>query len=147
MIRTIRYTSWVTAACVALLVASATPVFASPPHASFRPTMPTVNLPTVRMPTIQTPTMRTPTMPTTTQSALNQSALNHSAHYGSQPIGRDWWRIYPWSPYNAWRNPYWYPPYNNYYPFPPRPAYPYPYPMPQPYPTPLPWGGIDSGNP
>jgi uncharacterized protein (TIGR03000 family) len=37
--------------------------------------------------------------------------------------GWDWWRIYPWSPYNAWRNPYWYPPYNTNYPYPPYEAY------------------------
>ncbi len=38
--------------------------------------------------------------------------------------GSDWWRIYPWSPYNAWRNPYWYPPYNPDYPYPPPQAGP-----------------------
>jgi uncharacterized protein (TIGR03000 family) len=38
--------------------------------------------------------------------------------------GQDWWRIYPWSAYNAWRNAYWYPPYNTSYPFPPSQAYP-----------------------
>jgi uncharacterized protein (TIGR03000 family) len=37
--------------------------------------------------------------------------------------GQDWWRIYPWSAYNAWRNIYWYPPYNTNYPFPPAAAY------------------------
>src|SRR5262249_21523666 len=64
---------------------------------------------------------------------------------GTRPIGGDWWRIYPWSPYNAWRNPYWYPPYNSYYPFPPDGAYPYnPYPVPQPYPVPFPWGDLGS---
>jgi hypothetical protein len=72
---------------------------------------------------------------------------------GGRPIGGDWWRTYPWSPYNAWRNPYWYPPYNDNYPYPPDQAYPYtpypvprPYPVPQPYPAPLPWGGIGSGS-
>jgi uncharacterized protein (TIGR03000 family) len=39
------------------------------------------------------------------------------------PPGWDWWKIYPWSPYNAWRNPYWYPPYNTNYPYPPYEAY------------------------
>jgi uncharacterized protein (TIGR03000 family) len=39
--------------------------------------------------------------------------------------GQDWWKIYPWSAYNAWRNPYWYPPYNTNYPFAPNQAYPY----------------------
>jgi hypothetical protein len=49
--------------------------------------------------------------------------------------GSDWWRIYPWSPYNAWKNPYWYPPYNHNYPYPPGAAYPvYPYPVPPPAP-------------
>jgi hypothetical protein len=49
--------------------------------------------------------------------------------------GSDWWRIYPWSPYNAWKNPYWYPPYNTNYPYPPDAAYPvYPYPVPSPAP-------------
>lgn len=28
--------------------------------------------------------------------------------------GWDWWRTYPWSPYNAYRNPYWYYPYTPY---------------------------------
>jgi len=37
--------------------------------------------------------------------------------------GQDWWRIYPWSAYNAWRNIYWYPPYNPYYPYAPIQAY------------------------
>jgi hypothetical protein len=64
----------------------------------------------------------------------------------NRPIGSDWWRTYPWSRYNAWRNPYWYPPYNANYPFPPDQAYPYPYPMPQPYPVPIPWDGIGSAN-
>jgi len=67
----------------------------------------------------------------------------------TRPIGGDWWRIYPWSPYNAWRNPYWYPPYNNNYPFPPDGAYPLdPYPVPVPYPVPqpvpFPWGDFGS---
>jgi hypothetical protein len=39
--------------------------------------------------------------------------------------GWDWYRTYPWSPYNAWRNPYWYPPYNPNYPYLPGQAYPY----------------------
>jgi hypothetical protein len=62
---------------------------------------------------------------------------------GSRPIGWDWWRTYPYSQYNAWQNPYWYPPYNTNYPYPPDQAYPYPvpqpYPAPQP-PIPQPWG-------
>jgi hypothetical protein len=61
---------------------------------------------------------------------------------GVGPIGGDWWKIYPWSPYNAWKNPYWYPPYNTNYPYPPDQAYPS-YPVPPPTPVP-PWGGIGS---
>jgi hypothetical protein len=63
------------------------------------------------------------------------------------PIGSDWRRTYPWSPYNAWSNPYWYPPYNRSYPYPPYQVYPYPippiypYPLPQPYPVPVPYPG------
>ena len=49
------------------------------------------------------------------------------ANRGDRMPGWDWWRTYPWSPYNAWKNPYWYPPYNNYYPYPPVQAYPYSY--------------------
>ena len=59
-------------------------------------------------------------------------------NYDTRMPGSDWWRIYPWSPYNAWQNPYWYPPYNRNYPYPPGAAYPvYPYPVPSPAP-PLP---------
>ena len=58
---------------------------------------------------------------------------------GTRMPGSDWWRTYPWSPYNAWKNPYWYPPYNRYYPYPPDVAYPvYPYPVP-PSALPLPY--------
>jgi hypothetical protein len=68
-------------------------------------------------------------------------------HHRPRPIGWDWWRTYPWSPYNAWQNPYWYPPYNPYYPYPPIEAYPYyPYPGPMPYPMPAPGGGLGSGG-
>ena len=57
---------------------------------------------------------------------------------GGRMPGWDWWRTYPWSPYNAWKNPYWYPPYNHNYPYPPDAAYPvFPYPVPSPAP-PLP---------
>src|SRR5262249_47721120 len=75
-------------------------------------------------------------------------------HHGTRP-GSDWWRIYPWSPYNTWRNPYWYPPYNYNYPFPPDAAYPYnpaaypynPYVIPQPYPVPpVPFPGSSIGS-
>jgi uncharacterized protein (TIGR03000 family) len=37
--------------------------------------------------------------------------------------GWDWWRIYPWSPYNYGRNPY----NPIIYPYPPPYPYPYPY--------------------
>ena len=66
--------------------------------------------------------------------------------------GSDWWRIYPWSPCNAWKNPYWYPPYNGNYPYPPDAAYPdYSYPVsPVPLPPvplpPVPGGVIGSGH-
>ncbi len=60
---------------------------------------------------------------------------------GSRPIGWDWWRTYPYSPYNTWRNAY-YLPYNANYLYAPGQAYPY-YPLP-PVPlvpsVPLPWG-------
>src|SRR5262249_45747090 len=50
------------------------------------------------------------------------------------PMGRDWQRTYPWSPYNAWSNPYWYPPYTRSSPYPPSQAYPSPIPPIYPYP-------------
>jgi len=65
----------------------------------------------------------------------------HPGPNANRPIGGDWRRAYPWRPYNAWRNPYWYPPYSPYNPYPPVDVYPY-YPVPQPYP----WGGIGSIN-
>jgi hypothetical protein len=68
------------------------------------------------------------------------------ANHQTRLPGSDWWRTYPWSPYNAWRNPYWYPPYNPNYPYPPDAAYPgYPYPAP-PGRLPLPGGAIGSGH-
>src|SRR6516164_3893365 len=67
---------------------------------------------------------------------LYRSYGGYSGFYNRNRMpGWDWWRIYPWSPYNAWRNPYWYPPYNRDYPYPPDAAYPvYPYPVPPPAP-------------
>jgi hypothetical protein len=62
----------------------------------------------------------------------------------SRPIGWDWWRTYPYSSYNAWRNSYWYPPYNYNYPYAPYEAYPYYPPVPPIPPVPQPWG-IGSG--
>lgn len=47
---------------------------------------------------------------------INPNRINPNRINPNHPPGWDWWRIYPWSPYNAWRNPYWYPPYNWYYP-------------------------------
>jgi hypothetical protein len=52
----------------------------------------------------------------------------------TRPIGSDWWRTYPYSSYNSWRNPYWYQPYNGYYPVAPVQVLPY-------YPAPFPVGG------
>lgn len=46
---------------------------------------------------------------------------------GNGMPGWDWWRTYPWSPYNYGRNPY--NPAWNPYPY----AYPYPYPASYPY--------------
>jgi uncharacterized protein (TIGR03000 family) len=55
----------------------------------------------------------------------------HYAYSGGRMPGWDWWRTYPWSAYNAWRNPYWFPPYNTNYPYAPYEAggygYVYPY--------------------
>ena len=76
---------------------------------------------------------------------------------GDRMPGWDWWRTYPWSPYNAWKNPYWYPPYNGNYPYPPDAAYPYnpypvspPVPLPpvplSPAPPPVPGGVLGSGH-
>ena len=112
-----------------LVAASALPARAAQQPAPSRPGVPSAQ---VRPNPLPLPTVYPPYNPT-------------------RPIGGDWWRIYPWSPYNAWRNPYWYPPYNNNYPFPPYRAYPYnpylmpqPYPVPQPVPVPFPWGNTGS---
>jgi uncharacterized protein (TIGR03000 family) len=60
---------------------------------------------------------------------LYRSYGGYSGFYNRNRMpGWDWWRIYPWSPYNAWRNPYWYPPYNYNYPYPPYQAGGYYYP-------------------
>jgi hypothetical protein len=66
---------------------------------------------------------------------------------GSRPIGWDWWRTYPYSDYNVWRNSYWYLPYNTNYLYPSQ-VYPYNYntnpallpPVPELPPVPQPWG-------
>ena len=114
-----------------LVAASAQPARAAQPGAPFRPGVPSAQV-------------RPNPLPQTRPTVAPR-------YHGTPPIGGDWWRIYPWSPYNAWKNPYWYPPYNNNYPFPPDGAYPQPpypaprpYPVPQPVPVPLPGGGIGS---
>jgi uncharacterized protein (TIGR03000 family) len=58
--------------------------------------------------------------------------------------GWDWWRIYPWSPYNYGRNPYnpiVYPYYDPYPPYPP--PYSYGAPSESPYDEPR-WGAADA---
>ena len=98
-----------------LIAASAQPASAAWPAAPDRPSV----SPTYR-PANTLPGRRPPTYPP-----------NHE----TRMPGSDWWRTYPWSPYNAWKNPYWYPPYNRNYPYPPDAAYPvFPYPVPSPAP-------------
>jgi hypothetical protein len=102
-----------------LVAASAPPARAAQPGAPFRPGVPSAQV-------------RPNPLPQTRPTVAPQ-------YRGTPPIGGDWWRIYPWSPYNTWKNPYWYPPYNNNYPFPPDGAYSQPpYRAPRPYPVPLP---------
>jgi hypothetical protein len=117
------------AAGLLVVAASAQPAAAAPPAGVFRPNVP--------------PTFAPNRLPGNPWPA-------HPHNNGVGPIGRDWWKIYPWSPYNAWKNPYWYPPHNPNYPYPPVEAYPSyppprPFPAPQPYPAP-PWGGIGSSG-
>ena len=116
-----------------LVAASAQPARAAQPGAPFRPGVPSAQV-------------RPNPLPQTRPTVAPQ-------YRGTPPIGGDWWRIYPWSPYNAWKNPYWYPPYNKNYPFPPDGAYPQPpylaprpSRVPQPVPVPLPGGGIGSNR-
>jgi hypothetical protein len=96
-----------------LVAAAAQTAFAAPQTRPYQPTVPSA---VVR-----------PNMPS--------QATVFPPHHGTRPIGWDWWKIYPWSPYNAWKNPYWYPPYNPNYPYPPNQVYPYPYPVVQPAPV------------
>jgi uncharacterized protein (TIGR03000 family) len=69
--------------------------------------------------------------------------FRRSSTAGYQPFppnrmpGWDWWRTYPWSPYNYGRNPY----NPAWYPYPPT----YTYPVYPPYPPPPP--GYDPGSP
>jgi len=122
-----RYILGLAAGCLILAAASAQPVSAAPPAAFQRPN--------VRPAYVQ------PNLYPVSRPSVNPQ------YNGTRPIGGDWWRTYPWSPYNAYQNPYWYPPYNNNYPYPPNQAYPYnPYPVPQPWPAPTPWGGIGSSG-
>ena len=122
------------AACGLLLIAaSAQPAAAAGPAAPGRPAAPAAAWPGNLSPALRPP-------------------ADLTNHNGRMPPGWDWWRTYPWSPYNAWRNPYWYPPYNPSYPFPPDQAYPdYSYPVPPvPPPPPVPPvplpGGIGFGH-
>jgi hypothetical protein len=101
----VRHLSGLAACCLIVLATSAQTASAGPQVKPYRP-----NVPSVPAPTNPLPSSRPPVNP--------QSP-------GTRPIGGDWWRIYPWSPYNAWKNPYWYPPYNKNYPYPPDQAYPF----------------------
>src|SRR5262249_28710098 len=125
MTHRMRYGLALAAGCLTVVAVSAQPVCAAPPAGLHRPNVPPVYVPRNPLP------VRPP--------------AGNPYYNGTRPIGGDWWRTYPWSPYNAWRNPYWYPPYNNNYPYPPNEAYAY-YPVPQPCPVPWPWGGIGPGN-
>jgi hypothetical protein len=105
--RTCHVLGWATGALL-LIAASAQPAPAAGPVRPGRPGRPVV-LPAYR-PVNTVPERRPAADP---------------AHRNGRLPGSDWWRTYPWSPYNAWRNPYWYPPYNRNYPNPPDAAYPY----------------------
>lgn len=90
----------------------------------------TMSRPVMSRPTMSQPMMSRPTMGTYYHPQVNYGFHPNNAAAHHMP-GWDWWRTYPWSPYNAWRNPYWYPPYNNNYPYAPYEAnmgnYTYPY--------------------
>jgi hypothetical protein len=142
------------AACgVILIAASAQPAGAAQGGAPARPAIPSAQpgaFARPGMPSAQHGGPARPAMPSAPVGPNLQPPTRPTVfpqHNGTRP-GSDWWRIYPWSPYNAWRNPYWYPPYNYNYPFPPDAGYPYnPYVIPQPYPVPpvpSPWGSIGS---
>ena len=135
MIQHIRHLLGLAAGGLVLVTAFAQPAQAAPPISANRPYVAPTYTPTVNRP-------------------VNQPFVYPNYNGGSsRPIGWDWWRTYPYSSYNAWRNPYWYPPYNNNYPFVPdqaNPYYPYvvpqPYPVPQPAPAPQPWGIGSTGR-
>jgi hypothetical protein len=124
-----------------LIVASAQPASAAGPALPGRSAVPTVQpapRPANTLPALRPPVER----PASTLPAL-RPPIDPTNRNGQMPPGWDWWRTYPYSPYNAWRNPYWYPPYNPYYPFPPDEVHPYyPYPVP---PVPFP-GGIGTSH-
>jgi len=70
-------------------------------------------------PVISRPTISRPVIGTTRPTP---NVYPNYPNRGMMP-GQDWWKIYPWSNYNAWRNIYWYPPYNTNYPFAPNQFY------------------------
>ena len=114
ILRTRHVLGWATGALL-LIAASAQPAPAAGPVTPGRPVVPPAYRPVNTVP--------------------ERRPAADLAHRNGRLPGSDWWRIYPWSPYNAWRNPYWYPPYNRDYPYPPDAAYPvYPYPVPPPAP-------------
>src|SRR5262249_45885030 len=82
-----------------LITASAQPARAAQPGAPVRPGVPSAQVRPNPLPAV------------------------YPSYNPTRPIGGDWWRIYPWSPYNAWKNPYWYPPYNNPYAYNPYAMY------------------------
>jgi hypothetical protein len=126
MLHGTRYLLGLAAGGLVLITATAQPATAAPPAARYQPYVRPAYAPTKALP-------------------VNQRS--YWRYNGVRP-GSDWWRIYPWSPYNAWRNPYWYPPYNKFYPYPPYQAYPYysSYPVIPPIPPLPPVDGIGSPN-
>ena len=125
ILRTRHVLGWATGALL-LIAASAQPAPAAGPVTPGRPVVPPAYRPVNTVP--------------------ERRPAADLAHRNGRLPGSDWWRIYPWSPYNAWKDPYWYPPYNPNYPYPPDSAYPYyPYPVPPAWP-PLPGDAIGSGH-
>jgi hypothetical protein len=126
------------AACGLLLVAAtAQPASAGGPALPGRPAVPTVQpaprpastlpalRPPVQPPASTLPALRPPVQPPASTLPALRPPIDPTNRVRPMPPGWDWWRTYPYSSYNAWRNSYWYPPYNPYYPFPPDDAYPY----------------------
>jgi hypothetical protein len=116
-------------------------VMAAQPAQAAPPARPNVAPAVVRPATIVPATVRPAAQPYVYPQYNGSSLFNG----GSRPIGWDWWRTYPYSNYNAWRNSYWYLPYNANYLYSPSQAYPY-YnpallpPVPELPPIPQPWG-------